>query len=114
MVELDDRVVGPELGADLLAADHLPGTLHQHFQNLEGLLRQADALAVPNQFPCPKVQLERAKARCIGGQLRHGEAGRAIGIQFTKADHRKITQKSSLRHGWQFRARRKYLEEGRL
>src|SRR5438067_2370311 len=47
VVELDNRVIWPELTPDLLARHHLTGMFKQHLKNLEGLLVKADLPAIP-------------------------------------------------------------------
>ena len=61
MVEIDERVRGPELLLKFLAADDLAGVLEQHRQDLEGLLLKPDSQAALAQFASTKIHLEHPK-----------------------------------------------------
>jgi hypothetical protein len=54
VVELDYRVVGPELVADLLAQDYLARTFQQHPEDLERLVLKSDPDARFAQFGPPE------------------------------------------------------------
>ena len=58
VVELHNRVVGPQLLFDLLPGHHLAWMLQQHFQNLEGLFLKANLAAVLVQLSGLEVQLD--------------------------------------------------------
>jgi hypothetical protein len=56
VLELDDRVIGPEPFAYFLAANYFSGMFQQHGKNLERLFRQAHHLAaVMAQLSRPHV-----------------------------------------------------------
>ena len=61
MVEIHERVRGPELLLQFLAADDLAGVLEQHRQDLEGLLLKPDSQAALAQLAGTKIQLEHPK-----------------------------------------------------
>ena len=61
VVEIHERVRGPELLLKFLATDDLAGVLEQHRQDLEGLLLKPDSQAALAQFASTKIQLEDPK-----------------------------------------------------
>ena len=61
MVELDNRVVGPEFLPDRLTGYDLTRTFQQHLEDLEGLFLEPDAVSVFVQFARFEVQPERAR-----------------------------------------------------
>src|SRR5215469_6943180 len=69
------HILGPELGADLLARDQLARPFQQHSQNLKRLVLQLDANAQLAQLAAIQVCLEWAEAdhtRSLGGFLHVG------------------------------------------
>jgi hypothetical protein len=62
VVELHHRVVRPEFLADFFPRRHLAPTLHEHQQNLKGLLLQHDLAFPPAQFTGAKVEFKGSKA----------------------------------------------------
>ena len=62
VVELDNRVIRPQLLANLLPRHQLAGRFQQHFQNLEGLFLKANLAVVLVQFSGFEVQLEGSEA----------------------------------------------------
>ena len=61
VVEIHERVRGPEFLLKFLATDDLAGVLEQHRQELEGLLLKPDPQAALAQFAGTKIQLENPK-----------------------------------------------------
>ena len=62
VVEIHERVRGPEFLLKFLATDDLTGVLEQHLQHLEGLLLEPDSQAALAQFASPKIHLEDPKS----------------------------------------------------
>jgi hypothetical protein len=58
MVEIYERVRGPESFLELLASYDLAGMLDEHRQDLERLFLKANAQAAPPQFASTKIQFE--------------------------------------------------------
>ncbi len=80
VVEVDERVGGPELLLQLFARDHLARPLQQQSQHLKGLLLQAQLDAALAQFSRAEVQLEDSEARdsgCDFAARRRSVAGRS-------------------------------------
>jgi hypothetical protein len=70
VVEVHERIIRPQLLAQLFSRDQLTGMLDQHREHLTGLLLQLDPLALSVKFPSAQIQLELIKApqaRRIGG-----------------------------------------------
>ena len=71
MIEIDERVGGPDLLAKLFAGHDLSGTFQQNGENLEGLLLKPDAGAILAQLAGVEVHFENAKSHrpglAIGG-----------------------------------------------
>lgn len=61
VVEIHERVRGPECLLKFLSTDDLARALKQHGQHLEGLLLKPDSQAALAQFASPKIQLEHPK-----------------------------------------------------
>ena len=62
MVEIHERVGGPQLAAELLASDDLLGMDEEHLQDSQRLILKPDLDALLAQFSGAHVQLERAEA----------------------------------------------------
>ena len=61
VIEFDDRVVGPQAFANVLAGNHFTRRLEEHLENSKGLLLESNAAACFTQFSPGKIQFERAK-----------------------------------------------------
>jgi hypothetical protein len=61
VVEIHERVRGPEFFLKVLATDDLTVMLEQHRQDLEGLLLKPDSSAALAQFASTKIHLEDPK-----------------------------------------------------
>ena len=61
VVEIHERVRGPECLLKFLSTDDLARALKQHGQHLKGLLLKPDSQAALAQFASPKIQLEHPK-----------------------------------------------------
>ena len=71
VVEVDERVGGPELLLQLFARDDFAGTFEQQRQHLEGLSLQAQLDAALAQFACAEIEFEQSKPRDSAALLRH-------------------------------------------
>jgi hypothetical protein len=58
VVEIHERIRGPECFLQFLPTDDLAGMFQEHGQDLKGLLLKPDSQAVLAQFACTKIQLE--------------------------------------------------------
>jgi hypothetical protein len=63
VVELDERIVGPELLPELVARHHLAGARQERHQNLNGLPAQPHARPALAQLARPHVELEHAERK---------------------------------------------------
>ena len=70
MLEVDERVAGPQLMAQLVAGDQLAGALEQRFQQRQGLFREGLPTAVVREFARAQVQFEDVEADDAGGRRR--------------------------------------------
>jgi hypothetical protein len=61
VIELDDGIVGPELGLDIFPRHQFAGMLEQHHQNLKRLFRKPYPQAVFAQFPGAHIKFEAAE-----------------------------------------------------
>ena len=61
VLELDERILRPESLLKFLSADDFPGMLEESQQHLQGLFVHFDADALLTQFPCRRIDLERAE-----------------------------------------------------
>jgi hypothetical protein len=79
VVELNDRVVGPQQFLDLVARHDIPRALHQHSKNLEGLLLEAANFPVrAAEFTGLQVKFEGADPHACwrrADQLGHPKGG---------------------------------------
>jgi tRNA pseudouridine-54 N-methylase len=62
VIEVHERVGGPELLLQLLARHHIARALQQRGQDLKGLLLQPNPLAIFAQISGAKIDLEQCKA----------------------------------------------------
>jgi len=76
IVELDERVCGPQAGTQILPCNHLTGMFNQAAEHLEGFGRERDFLTVFVEFPGDQVQLKLAKTDSLRrlDRNRHGAA----------------------------------------
>jgi len=79
VVEIHERLRGPEFLLKFLATDDLAGVLEQHRQDLEGLFLKPDSQAALAQFASTKIHLENPKteppANLMSGFHEEGEPG---------------------------------------
>ncbi len=66
MLKVDERTIGPEARAELLARDDVAGTLEHHAQDLERLILQAHAGFSLSQLARAHIELEGAEAKRLG------------------------------------------------
>ena len=62
LLEVDERVAGPDVLTDLAPPHHLAAAAGQEGEHLEGLRRQLDDVAVLTQLASPRIELEGSKA----------------------------------------------------
>ena len=62
VVEVHERIGGPQAAVEILPGDHFAGTLQQHGQDLKGLLLQANLEAVAAELPGAQVYVKDSKA----------------------------------------------------
>jgi hypothetical protein len=82
VLELDDRVVGPEPLAYFLAANYFTGTFEQHSKNLERLFGKTDHPAgIMAELSRPQVQHEifEPRERVPPGANLHAEPQNIVG-----------------------------------
>ena len=72
VLEIDERPVRPQPVAELVAGEHVRGTLEQHGQNFEWLVLQPDADAVLAQLTRADVELESAEAERASLHMKSG------------------------------------------
>ncbi len=78
MIEINERVVRPELLAEFIACDHVAGMFQQHRQNLKRLVLQPDSPAVLEKFSCAEINFKRPEARGRDGRGRDGHGGPSV------------------------------------
>src|SRR6266705_3785162 len=74
VVEVDERIRGPELVPQLLSGHHLARTLQEQGQQAKRLILQTDPQSLPAQLPGREVYFEGPEAEdpARGSRLRHG------------------------------------------
>jgi hypothetical protein len=70
VLEIDERSVGPDLLAQLLAGNHVARMRQQNQQNLKWLARETDTDPTLEQFPGRDIHFERSE----------GQSGRGLGL----------------------------------
>lgn len=72
MVEVHERVRGPEPGAQLIARDELTGTLEQNQQNVVGPSPKPETEALLEDITPPLVDLEEPESVRLRSPASHG------------------------------------------
>ena len=85
LVELDHRVVRPELSLDFFAGDNLAVALDQHQQDLKRLLLQRYGANPIAQLGAADVEFEASEAYLRGQGVFHGSTGERNSGEFTTA-----------------------------
>jgi hypothetical protein len=78
VVEINERVVRPELLAEFIACDHVAGMFQQHGQNLKRLVLQPDSPAVLEEFSCAEIDFKRPEAGERDGRRGDGHGGPSV------------------------------------
>jgi hypothetical protein len=66
VVEIHERIGGPDLGADVLARHEVAATFQQDFQHLQRLAMQADFHAVLAKLARADIQFKGVEAQHAG------------------------------------------------
>jgi|SRR5215471_1717319 len=75
VVEIYERVLRPDLAAQLFTAHYLPGSFQQDSEHLKGLILNPDALALLAQFSSAKVHFENPETQRFGRAGFEGHRG---------------------------------------
>ena len=71
LIELDERILTPQLPADFVVGDDRASATDQQHEQLEWLGLQAATTSAPAKFPGRGIQLELAETERLGGHGWH-------------------------------------------
>jgi hypothetical protein len=78
MIEIDDRVIRPQLQFDFVAKNNFAATFDQHAKDSQRLLLQVNAVLAIAQFTAAKVNFEATEPHSIWQRVHKGRTLGAI------------------------------------